>query len=296
MIEKLIKDFIEFLKIDRGLSKNTIASYHEDIKKFDKFLEKKKIDMEKLNSEILLDYVKYLYSLGLKDSSIARNIVTLRNFLKFLTQEKIIKEEIIGVLSVPKLWKKLPIYLTEEEVNKLIEAPNTSTPAGLRDRAMLEIMYGSGLRVSEVANLAVDDINLEFSYLKCKGKGSKERLVPFGESAKKWLKKYLLEGRGYLLKEKKNDHIFLNRRGGQLTRQGIWKLIKKYASLAGIEKKISPHTLRHSFATHLLEHGADLRSIQIMLGHSDISTTEIYTFVTQKHIKEVYDRYHPRKK
>ena len=294
MLEKLIKDYVSYLKIEKGLSENTIISYSEDLVKFKEFLTKNKINFKKINSDILLKYVKYLYSKGLKDSSIARNIVTIRNFLKFLTQEKIIKEDLSETLSIPKLWKKLPIYLTEEEVKKLLEAPDVKNLSGLRDRAMLELMYASGLRVSEVVNLKIEDVNLEFSYLKCKGKGSKERLVPFGNVAKKWVEEYLINGRPKLLK-RVTDYIFLNRRGEKLTRQGVWKIIKKYAMLAGIDKKISPHTLRHSFATHLLEHGADLRSVQMMLGHSDISTTEIYTFVTEKHLKEIYDKYHPRK-
>ncbi len=294
MLDDYLKNFISFLKIEKGLSENTVISYQADLLKFKEFLKKSKKNIKSISSEFLLDYVKFLYSKGLKDSSIARNIVTIRNFLKFLTQEKVIKEELSESLSIPKLWKKLPIYLTEEEVRKLLEAPDTSNPGGIRDRAMLELMYASGLRVSEVINLKIEDVNLEFSYLKCKGKGSKERLVPFGNVAKKWVEEYLLRGRPKFLK-KVNDYIFLNQRGGKLTRQGVWKIIKKYATLVNIDKKISPHTLRHSFATHLLEHGADLRSVQVMLGHSDISTTEIYTFVTQKHLKEVYDKYHPRK-
>ncbi len=294
MLDNYLKNFISFLKIEKGLSKNTISSYSDDLLKFKEFLKKNKISVNKINSEILLEYVKFLYSKGLKDSSIARNIVTIRNFLKFLMQEKIIKEDLSEALSIPKLWKKLPIYLTEEEVKALLEAPDITSPMGVRDRAMLELMYASGLRVSEAINLKIEDINLEFSYLKCKGKGSKERLVPFGNVAKKWIEEYLINFRHIFLK-KVNDYIFLNRRGGKLTRQWVWKMIKKYAILANIDKKISPHTLRHSFATHLLEHGADLRTVQVMLGHSDISTTEIYTFVTENHLREVYNKYHPRK-
>jgi len=231
---------------------------------------------------------------GKASSSISRTCAALRSFYQFLFREHVISEDPTIDLDTPKLEQRLPKVLNTEEVEKLLSQPDITTPLGLRDKSMLELLYATGMRVSELISLSVEDVNLETGFLRCMGKGSKERIIPVGSIALEYLKEYLSSVRKQLLNGKESKKLFFNRQGNPMTRQGFWKIIKKYSKQAGIYKKITPHTLRHSFATHLLENGADLRAVQEMLGHADISTTQRYTHLTQNRIKQVYDKTHPR--
>ena len=292
----MIETFINYLITEKGLSKNTIESYLFDLKHFTDFLEEKKIKIEKVEENTLTEYVAYLYNMGYAPMTIKRHISTLRNFYKFLFAEGYIKSNPSEILETPKAFKLLPKYLTDTEVEKLLNLPDISTPTGQRDRAMIELLYATGLRISELLDLKMNNINLEERFLITFGKGSKERLVPFSKKACDFLVSYLNNGRIKLLKDKKSYFLFLNSRGNKLSRQGFWKILKNYGKKIGIAHKLSPHTLRHTFATHLLEHGADLRAVQIMLGHADISKTQIYTHITNERLKQIYFEFHPRAK
>lgn len=227
-------------------------------------------------------------------STISRNLAAIKSFYQYMVRERYLEKDPAAAMESPKLEKKLPRILTIGEVEQLLKQPDGLLPTGLRDKAMLELLYATGIRVSELISLHISDVNLELGYIKCYGKGAKERIVPLGSIAARCVQEYLSKGRGKMVRSYEEPALFVNHHGNQLTRQGFWKIIKKYALEANIQKEITPHTLRHSFATHLLENGADLRSVQEMLGHADISTTQIYTHVTNKHLKEVYDRTHPR--
>ncbi len=288
-----IKSFLDYLSIEKGLSKNTLQSYRRDLEKLKFFLEKK-CPIEKAQEKELIGFIQFLGKTNLSSRSIARCISAIKTFYKFLLLEGIIKNNPTLNLSSPKLWLNLPRYLSLEEVEKLLSLPNESEELGLRDKAMLEIMYATGLRVSELVSLKLNDLNLEVGFIRCLGKGGKERIIPLGKIAHQEIKKYLSLSRPKLLKGKESDLLFINYRGERLTRQGFWKIIKNYASKIGLKAKITPHTLRHSFATHLLEKGADLRSVQLMLGHSQITTTQIYTHITRERLKKLYNKYHPR--
>jgi len=294
MSRDYFSEYLSFLLIEKGLSKNTILSYQRDLVKLRHFLEKNNKTLLKVHRRDLLEYLKGFYIRGYKPATIARSIAAIRGFYKFLVIDGHLEKSPAELLEAPQKWHSLPKYLSQEEVETLLAQPDENTPAGLRDKAMLELLYATGLRVSELVNVKIQDLNLKIGYLLCLGKGDKERIIPIGDEAKKWLQKYMNESRNLFMK-RPVDFLFVNQRGGQLTRQGFWKIIKAYGRQAGIRKNISPHLLRHSFATHLLENGADLRSVQLMLGHSDISTTQIYTFVTQTRLKEIYQKYHPRK-
>jgi integrase/recombinase XerD len=296
LIDHLADNFINYITVEKGLSKNTIESYSRDLKQFTDFLITFNIkEVKELTKQNILGYMNHLKQNGRRPTTISRNITTLRNFFRFLVREKVIEIDYSKYFEVPHIYKKLPEVLSITEINNLLSAPDHSTSLGLRDKAMFELLYASGLRVSELLSTESADLNFELGYLRVYGKGSKERIVPVGTIALEWCRKYINESRPQLAGE--NSHtslMFLNRDGHALSRQGFWKIIKHHAKIACIGKKISPHVIRHSFATHLLENDADLRAVQEMLGHSDISTTQIYTHVSNKMLRDVYKRTHPR--
>jgi integrase/recombinase XerD len=294
-MQKHCDDFIHFIQVEKGLSINTVDAYRRDLTHFIAFLKEQKIKkLSGLDRRTVLSYLIKIKRSGLNLSTVRRKLVTLRVFFRFLLQEGRLMADPTENIESPKGIKHLPDTLSLAEVESLIRAPDSDKLLGKRDRTMLEVLYATGLRVSELASLKTSDVNLEVGYLITMGKGSKERLVPIGETAQGWLKDYLTHARLGILKSQKSDALFPNRFGKEMSRQGFFKLIKKYALLAGIRKEISPHTLRHSFASHLLDNGADLRSVQMMLGHSDISTTQIYTHVTRERLKKVFEKHHPR--
>jgi len=292
-LDYLADQFLDYLRVERGLANNTVQAYSKDLGRFIQFLEDKKTTPEDVSVEQILEYISAIRR-HLSSRSVARTISTIKTFFRFLVTEKKIKSSPARLLETPKLSQKLPVILTQNETKTLLSQPDISSVTGQRDKAMLEVLYGTGLRVSELVNLKISDINLEAGYLRTMGKGSKERIIPIGEKAVDSIKDYISNGRIKLLKGRQSPFLFLNFRGKPLTRQGFWKIIKRHGATAGIQKEISPHKLRHSFASHLLEGGADLRSVQIMLGHADISTTQIYTHVTTKHLKETHRKCHPR--
>lgn len=295
MMLSLLDRFLNYLIVEKGLSQNTIEAYGHNIHRFLNFLNDKKIDhLEELSRLDLRTFLHFLKKKGLSTRSIARNLIAVRMFFRFLQQEGVININPAEGLELPKMAKILPEVLSLEEVDRLLSQPNPHTSLGVRDRTMLEILYATGMRVSELIHLLTHQIQLEGGYVLLRGKGSKERIVPLGREAIHWLKKYLMEFRPLLLKEKESPFLFINRYGKPMSRQQFWKLIKAYGRKGGIQKRITPHVLRHSFASHLLERGADLRSVQMMLGHVDISTTQIYTHVTGERLKKVHQRYHPR--
>lgn len=290
------KRYLIYLEVERGLSGNTIISYNLDLEKFEQFLKKKNTDYLSIPEEETLEFIKEESRRGSSASTQSRLISVLKSFYKYLILEEKTDSNPISGISFPKKWKNIPKYLSIEEIFYLLKAPEANKPTGIRDKAILELMYATGIRISETINLRFENLYLEESFLKVKGKGSKERVVPFNENAGSEIINYLENGRPGLSKGKNPELIFLNKNGGPLSRQGLWKIIKGYGVKTGISPDLSPHILRHSFATHLLEQGADLRSIQLMLGHSSISTTEIYTFVAKDKIKKIYDKFHPRSK
>lgn len=291
--ETVLQVFFEFLSVEKGLSSNTILSYSRDVIKLFNFFKKEKITLLEAKEEDLVRFIHHQSRAGLSARSLARIISSLKSFYKFLVLDGVIKKNPAVSLSSPKTWLALPKFLTVKEVESLLMQPDDKDARGIRDKAMLELLYATGLRASELVSLKPRDLNLEDGFLLCLGKGGKERIVPIGDSASRAIRKYLDDARPKLLK-KPNEFLFLTYRGGAFTRQGFWKLLKTYAKKAGLGLKISPHILRHSFATHLLERGADLRSVQLMLGHSQITTTQIYTHVSRKRLRKVYDKYHPR--
>ena len=289
-LSDLITEFLRYLLIDKGYSENTIESYKRDL---DKFLEyNKNTSIDNISNEDLKKYIKYLNDDGLNEKSIARNISSLKSFYKFLVISKYISSNTSDSLYLPKIKKSLPSTLTEEEVTSLLDIDLTDN-FSYRNKAMLELLYATGLRVSELINLRLQDIDFSQDIIRTFGKGSKERIIPIGDYAKEYLEKYIYEYRSSMLKRENNEYIFLNNHGKQMTRQGFFKIIKKIAKEKGINKELSPHTLRHSFASHLLKYGADLRTIQELLGHSDISTTQIYTHITNEELKQNYNEFHP---
>ena len=288
-------DYLHYLKVERGLSENTIASYGIDLKLFLEYLRENEIpSFKQVNKEIIVNYMQAEKNNNKANSSILRSVSSLRKFFQYLAQEKIIEKDPMLLIDTPKKKQHLPQVLTKEEVEKLLHSPNTSQVLGLRDRAMLELMYATGLRISEIINLKLEDLHLTMGTLQTLGKGHKERIVPVGDEAIKWINRYLEEARPKLLKQKRSNYLFLNFHGNNLTRQGVWKNLKAEVRKAGIQKNITPHTLRHSFATHILENGADLRIVQELLGHADISTTQIYTHLSNKQLADIYNRAHPR--
>jgi len=294
-IEYDIELFLDYLSVERGLANNTIIAYRNDLMKFTHYLKKNNLSyLQMTNRELISNYFLYLKKLQLGVNSISRNLVALKMFYRFLQAENFIKKDISSLIEFPRVSKKLPQVLSSKEINLLLSENNFTGNLGLRDKAILELFYATGLRVSELTNLEVDNINMENKMLRCLGKGSKERIIPFGSQACRALEKYLKESRPKLLRDFEENTLFLNNRGKKLSRQGIFYLIKGYAGKAGIKKKITPHTLRHTLATHLIENGADLRSVQEMLGHSNIATTQIYTHVSRKWVKQEYYKAFPR--
>ncbi|MCK5508287.1 MAG: site-specific tyrosine recombinase XerD [Desulfobacterales bacterium] len=295
-LDVLVDQYLNYLLIERGLSKNTIESYSSDLTRYLDFLKKKRIHA--INGADATAILKHLISLrntGLGARSRARHLVTLRGFYRFLVEEKVIKNDPTRIIDLPKSGLKLPDVLSFEEVEQLLNTPDINKPIGARDAAMIEVLYAAGLRVSELVNLKVHDVNLEACFVRVFGKGSKERVIPIGLYAKEKVDYYIKTFRSKLLKNVASPYLFVARAGKPMTRQGFWKLLRKYGQKAGIIRKIKPHSLRHSFASHLLEGGADLRSVQIMLGHVDISTTQIYTHVVREHLKKIHEKFHPRK-
>lgn len=295
-MEELIDQFLNFLSVERGLAANTISSYRFDLVRFTSFLKKRHTaSMEGVKKDDLTMYLLSLKDNGLAANSISRNLASIKTFYKFLVNEGYVKENVAGVLESPRLWKKLPNILNVNEVDMLLNAPDRRNWRGIRDRASMELLYATGMRVSEMVELKTKDINMDVGFIKCIGKGSKERIVPLGNSAKEAINKYMARSRIRLLKKSApQTNLFLTRLGRKMSRQSFWKMIKRYARKAGIKKDISPHVLRHSFATHLLERGADLRIVQEMLGHADISTTQIYTHISKERLKSIHHKYHPR--
>ncbi len=290
----LIERFSDALWLERGLSENTLSAYRSDLQSLAGWLRGNESDLEHAARHELLAYLQQRVEGGAKPRSSARLLSSIRRFYRYLLRESVIAEDPSARIDAPKLGRPLPKTLTEQEVEQLLAAPDTTTPMGLRDRAMLEVLYASGLRVSELVGLTLAQVNFQQGLVKVMGKGSKERLVPLGEEALYWLQSFMREGRALLLAEKRSEALFPSKRGSAMSRQAFWQLIKRYAIEAGISKPLSPHTLRHAFATHLLNHGADLRVVQLLLGHSSLSTTQIYTFVAQERLKGLHATHHPR--
>ena len=291
-MKERIQEYCDFLSIEKRHSPHTVESYRRDIGVFAR--QWGDASLSDISSQDIRSFLLSLRKKGLSAASIARSLSSLKSFFRFLVIEDHIQINPAEVLESPRAWRKLPESLSTEDVERLLASPDVSTPLGLRDRAMLEILYATGLRVSELISLKISDLDLEVGYLRSLGKGAKERIVPIGDVALDAVKVYLDRGRACFSGHESVADLFLSRRGKRMTRQGFWKIVKKYVLLAGVHQPVSPHTLRHAFATHLLERGANLRAVQEMLGHSDISTTQIYTHILEKRMREVHDRYHPR--
>lgn len=296
-LSRHIDSFLDMLAAEKGLARNTLEAYSRDLNRLADFLKARGVRSWAESEAVhLRGYLSWLKGRGLSARSIARNVVALRQLYRFLEREEIIGESPVPSFVLNSRAVKLPHALGKEEVEGLLRAPDPAAPLGLRDRAMVELLYATGVRVSELVSLQTHQIHLQGDYLTVKGKGSKMRAVPFGKWARELLLRYLGEARPRLLRGRASPYLFITRSGKRLTRQAFWKLIRRYALKAGIRKRVTPHTLRHSFATHLLEGGADLRSVQSMLGHADISTTQIYTHLTRSHLKEIHRRHHPRER
>lgn len=290
----LVERFLDALWLERGLSENTLSAYRSDLLGLSQWLKQQELDLLGAARADLLGYLQRRVEEGAKPRSSARLLSSIRRFYRYLVRERMVSEDPSARIDAPKLGRSLPKSLTEEEVEALLAAPDTSVLLGMRDRTMLEVLYASGLRVSELVGLSLPQINLQQGLVKVIGKGNKERLVPLGEEALNWLERYVRNTRGMLLGAVQSDVLFPSRRGSAMTRQAFWQLIKRYALQAGISKPLSPHTLRHAFATHLLNHGADLRVVQLLLGHSSLSTTQIYTHVARERLKNLHSQHHPR--
>jgi len=293
-MEAQIRTFLNCLRVEKGLSDNTIQAYRRDIQKFAVFATGRSLGVKNIQRSDVVDFLGSLYRKGLDSRSVARHLVTIRNFFRFALMEGYIEDDPAATIESPRFRKSLPEFLSLAEVDCLLQQPDTSAPVGLRDRALIELMYSAGLRVSELCGLRVEDMQIDAGCLRCVGKGDRERLVPVGKQALAVVERYLRTARPTLLQEGSSPHLFLNQRGHKLSRITFWKLLAAYGRKAGLRKALTPHMLRHSFATHLLDRGADLRSVQMMLGHSDISTTQIYTHVVEERLKQVYKAHHPR--
>jgi integrase/recombinase XerD len=291
----LIDEYLNFMAVEKGASRNTIDGYSRDLNRYAGFVEERGIlQIGGIETEDVIAYLASLHGEGLAANSVNRALAAIRGFYRYLLREKKADHTPMAHIVLAKVWTRLPDVLSREEMALLLAQPGAETPADIRDSAMLELMYATGIRVSEMIGLTVNSINWQVGYLIAMGKGEKERIVPVGQIANERVKRYQEVARPLLLKGRDSELLFLNRSGKGLTRQGFWKIVKKYAAKAGLDKAIHPHTFRHSFASHLLEGGADLRSVQIMLGHADISTTQIYTHVTRERLKEIHRKYHPR--
>jgi integrase/recombinase XerD len=296
-MEELLKQFLGYLSFEVGLSSNTVESYRRDLKRYLQFLKDKKVDSaDKITEKLTSDFVMLLHRMGLAANSIARNLTSIRRFHKFLLAEGLSLSDPTAILESPRLWRKLPVVLNVNEMEKLLDQPEQDKPLSVRDKAILEFLYATGVRISELIAVKRKDVMFEVELVRIFGKGGKERIIPLGRTARQTVERYLKEVRPDLAKEYSEDVLFLNSRGRPFSRMGLWKILRKYVVMAGIKKKVSPHTIRHSFATHLLDAGADLRSVQEMLGHADISTTQIYTHLDREYLKSEHREYHPRRK
>ncbi|HLW83310.1 MAG TPA: site-specific tyrosine recombinase XerD [Candidatus Acidoferrales bacterium] len=293
-MDGVITAFLNYLRVEKGLSQNTILAYGRDLRKFRTFAAAQGCELVDVTRDNLVDFLTSLYRAGLDSRSVARHLVSVRNFFRFAQIEGFITEDPSAYVETPRFRMRLPAHLSVEEVNRLLAQPDVNSPIGMRDKAMIELLYSAGLRVSELVNLRLDDLQMEKGCVRCIGKGNKERLVPMGRTAIAALRAYLSGSRQELLGKGSSPYLFLNRFGARIGRIGFWKKLAGYGRQAGLRLKLKPHMLRHSFATHLLERGADLRSVQIMLGHADIATTQIYTHVVKDRLKEVYKQHHPR--
>jgi integrase/recombinase XerD len=289
-----ILEFLEYARVEKGLAANSITSYQRDLTRFSKYLDQRGLALQNVTREDVRHFLATLYKAGLTGRSVARYLVSVRGLFNFLHREGKVESDVTSEIDSPQIGRRLPKFIAFEEVESLLKTPDPSTPSGLRDKAMLELLYATGLRVSELTGLCCGDLDANLGILRCLGKGNKERLVPVGRDALQAVEVYVREGRPKLLKRRNLPYLFLNHRGGKLSRVGFWKIISAYGRMAGITTPLTPHLLRHSFATHLLERGADLRSIQLLLGHSDISTTQIYTHVHKERLMQVYQKHHPR--
>jgi len=294
MTNQLIADFLHYMRIERGLAETTIESYGGDLSRFKQFLKVKGKSINMVGGGDIVDFLAELRKRGLSPRSVARYMSSLKMFFRFSVVENKLPSDPTLNLETPSFWRHLPAFLSPDEVERLLRQPSRNKSRGVRDAAMLELLYATGIRASELVNLKVEDLDLEGGFLHCLGKGEKERIVPVGSSALERLRDYLSGARSIILGKNSSPYLFVTGRGTKLSRQWCWELIKGYAEKAGLKKGVTPHTLRHSFATHLLANGADLRSVQLMLGHSDISTTQIYTHITQDYLRQVYQKYHPR--
>jgi len=290
----MIREYLDHLRVERGLALNTLLAYRRDLTRLESYAEARHRPVLGLRQQDLSDFIGSLKGPGLSPRSVARVVHGVRGFYRFAVREGRLKADPMDNLKAPHAFRGLPRFLTLAQVDALLAAPDTSSPLGLRDRAILEMLYATGLRVSELIGLEPGDLDLELGILTCFGKGRKERLVPLGSVARQWARRYLDEVRPGLGKRFRASNLFLNHRGGRLSRMGLWGIVRRHGVLAGVERTLTPHVLRHSFATHLLERGADLRALQAMLGHADISTTQIYTHVTGERLRRVYDQFHPR--
>lgn len=294
-MDDLIEGFINYLAVERGLANNTLVAYRRDLVKYAHFLEQSDIRSPiQVSRQKISDYIYQQKKEGHQVTSICRSLAAIKMFHRFLVRERFASEDPTSLVDTPKIWKRVPDVLSQKEVLAIIKAVQGSKPQQIRDHAIVELLYASGMRVSELVDLRVDNVNLDVGYIRCIGKGSKERIVPIGRQAKEAVRRYLEDVRPSMIREMNPPQVFLSRLGRRISRQSIWKLIKRYALKAGIRKTIKPHTLRHSFATHLLERGADLRSVQEMLGHADISTTQVYTHVDRERLRSVHKQFHPR--
>lgn len=291
----LLDRYLNHLLIEKGAAGNTLEAYGRDLNRYASFLEQRGIDNPRfVVPETVVEFLVQIKGEGLSANSMNRALAALRGYYKFLLQEKVVDQSPLANIELAKVWMRLPDTVSKEEMNLILSQPGEETPKAQRDSAMLELLYATGLRVSELAGLTMNSINWQVGFLTVMGKGGKERVVPVGKTAYDCVRRYVDEARPKLIRSKTTDVLFLNRFGTSLTRQGLWKIIVHYAQKAGLKKNVHPHTFRHSFASHLLEGGADLRAVQVMLGHSDISTTQIYTHVTRERLKEIHRKYHPR--
>lgn len=295
-LETVIHTYLSYLRDVRRVSPNTVESYARDLRALAAFAEQRGSAVEALEQPDLDAFVRSLMASGLSPRSVSRAVACLRGFYRFLAVEKGLERSPADDLRAPRAWPALPRFLSLEEVDRLLAVPDTSTPRGVRDKTLIEVLYATGMRVTELVSLKPGDLNLDESYITCIGKGDKERIVPVGQEAAGWVRRYLRDARPPLLRGRKSPWLFVNARdGGPLSRVGFWKVLKGYGVKAGISRELSPHVLRHSFATHLLDRGADLRAIQVMLGHADLSTTQIYTHVLETRLRTIYEKFHPRK-